>query len=80
LLDFFRGWWAGVQRIGHTTTFLFNTVFLSIAYFVGVGPTSLVARAVRKRFLEKDIDPKAATYWSDRNLTTEPLDKYRRQF
>ncbi|NIO20671.1 MAG: hypothetical protein GTN76_08010 [Candidatus Aenigmarchaeota archaeon] len=39
-----------------------NTVLLSIVYFVGIGLTSLIGKAFRKKFLDTG-KTEAKTYW-----------------
>jgi hypothetical protein len=77
---FFRGLLDGFRSVGHNIAALFNGFFLTIAYFVGVGPSAVVAWIVRKKFLDMRVRTADASYWEDHHKTTEALDKYRRQF
>jgi hypothetical protein len=77
---FFRGVYEGFKSVGHNIAALFNGIFLTIAYVIGVGPTTIVAWVVRKKFLDLRFGSADTTYWEDHDKATEPLDKYRRQF
>ena len=80
LRDFSKGWLAGFKRVGTSFATAFNALFLSIAYFLGVGITAIAAKIVRKRFLDTTWSPQRATHWVDHVQKTEPIDKYKRQF
>ncbi len=77
---FFRGFLDGFKSVGHNIAALFNGVFLTIAYVIGVGPSAVVAWIVRKKFLDMRVRTDDASYWEEHRRMTEPLDKYRRQF
>ena len=70
----------GQKLFGETISGIVNLIVLSIVYFLGVGITSIIAKVVGKRFLEKRLDKNAATYWQDLNLNKKPLEDYYRQF
>lgn len=70
----------GMKQFGEKITAVVNTVLLSVVYIVGVGLTSLAARAFRKHFLERKTSQKAPTYWTDLNIKKQEQKKYYRQF
>lgn len=65
--------------VGRGIALIINTVLLSFVYFIGVGITSLIAKAFGKRFLEVKSSKKSS-YWSDLNLKRKKLEDYYRQF
>ena len=77
---FFLGLKEGFKEFGENIARIVNSVLLSIVYFVGVGPTSLIARIVKKSFLETKIEKNKKTYWTDLNLGKRPKEEYYRQF
>jgi len=56
---------------------IISLVLLVIVYFVGVGLTSIVAKAFGKYFLEIKQEE---SYWSDLNLKEKPMGEYYKQF
>ena len=58
---FVRGLRDGFLVFGKNTTAIVTAVLLSVAYLIGVGLTSLVARIARKHFLELTLHK--GTYW-----------------
>ena len=76
---FFKGFLTGFKRFGHTFATVVNFVLLTIVYIIGVGLTSIVAKAVGKSFLNTKKRRKPS-YWEDKNLTKEPKENYYRQF
>ncbi len=75
---FVKGFVAGFRNFGYNITNVVNFVLLLLVYFIGVGSTSLMAKLSRKKFL--DLKQKGETYWKERNLGKQTLDKYYRQF
>ncbi len=57
---------------------LVNTIISLLIYFVGIGLTSLVAKAFGKNFL--DYKSEANSYWSELKLSNENIQSYYRQF
>ena len=57
-----------------------NSFLLFIVYIVGVGLTSVVAKIFGKHFLDKKIDRKSNTYWSDLNIKKKSIKECYRQF
>lgn len=77
---FFSGLKEGFKEFGENIARIVNSVLLSLVYFIGVGPTSLVAKITRKSFLDTKIDKKAKSYWSTLNLRKKPKEDYYRLF
>jgi len=77
---FFKGFKQGIHEFGTSIGSIINSVLLTLTYFVGVGLTSVVAKAVHKHFLETEISKRKKTYWSDLNLTKKPIEEYYRRF
>jgi hypothetical protein len=80
MMRFLSGIKEGFKEFGENIALIVNSVLLSIVYFVGVGPTSLFAKLVKKSFLDVKIEKKSKTYWSDLNLKKRPEEEYYRQF
>lgn len=77
--DFLTGFVVGFRYFGRGLSVTINTALLLPVYLVGVGMTSLFARAVSKSFL--DTGPvKKDTYWSDLKLQKKSNECYYRQF
>lgn len=70
----------GMKQFGENITALINTLLLLMVYFIGVGVTALIARFIRKQFLDQKTSKEAKSYWSDLHITTEEQKKYYRQF
>ena len=75
---FVKGFKTGFKTFGYKVTNIINLALLSIVYFIGVGATSLIAKAAKKRFLE--LKQEGKTYWKERNLGKQPLEDYYKQF
>jgi hypothetical protein len=80
MMSFLSGIKEGFKEFGENIALIVNSLLLSVVYFLGVGPTSLVAKIVRKSFLDVKIEKKSKTYWSDLNLKKRPEEEYYRQF
>jgi len=77
-MTFLTGFKEGFQDFGKCISAIVNTILLSAVYFLGVGPTSVVGRLLRKRFLE--LEKQERTYWNDLQPGRRPLEEYYRQF
>lgn len=76
---FVKGFVIGFRNFGRMVTSIVNFVLLALVYFIGVGPTSLIAKLSKKKFLDLNLKG-ANTYWKERNLGKQPLEHYYRQF
>lgn len=61
---------AGIMQV------ITTTIILSVLFYVILTPLALIARLFGKRFLERDIDKNASTYWE----TVVRVDDARNQF
>ncbi len=78
---FLMGCKEGMHLFGQNLALIVNTILLSAVYLIGVGPTSLIARLVGKRFLETKLRKgKNDSYWQDLSLKKRPMEEYYRQF
>lgn len=70
----------GQKKFGEDIGMIVNSLLLTIVYILGVGATYIVAKLVRKSFLEVSQNKKAASYWEDLNLAKKKKEEYYRQF
>ena len=78
-IDMLIGFKDGTQSFGRMVTLIVNSVLLGIVYFLVVGPISLIARGVKKEFL--DIEGKESdTYWEELRLKKRAMNEHYRQF
>jgi hypothetical protein len=77
---FLDGLLKGMKLFGECVSTLVNSILLSVAYLLGVGIPSLLARAFGKRFLDRTVERHAKTYWRKLDLHKEPIEEYYRQF
>lgn len=75
---FLKGFKKGMKGFGENITVIINSILLSFVYFIGVGPTSIIAKLFGKHFL--DLKYSKDSYWSDLNLKKKKLEDYYRQF
>jgi large-conductance mechanosensitive channel len=77
--QFFSGFLKGFKDFGHIITNIVNFILLSIVYFVGIGPTSIVAKISGKHFLDLK-KKKTDSYYTKKDIKKEPIENYYRQF
>lgn len=77
---FFKGVKDGMHRFGLDIATLVNTILLSLAYFIGVGITAIIAKLAKKKFLETKLNPRAKTYWNNLNIKKRHIDEHYKQF
>lgn len=77
---FFKGFKIGMKNFGNHPGRVVNTSLLVLIYFLALGPTSIIAKLKKKRFLKLSLDNSAATYWENLDLKTKPQEKYYKQF
>jgi len=68
----------GIKLFGETIAIIFNSILLTIVYFLGVGLTSIVAKIFGKKFINKNLN--SETYWEELDITTTKFEDYYRQF
>ena len=78
--NFVKGFKEGKGFFEESMAFLVSAILLSVIYVVGVGASALVAKLTKKEFLQTRINKETKTYWSDLQLTKQPLEHYYRQF
>jgi len=59
---------------------IMTKVIMFVLFFLVITPTGLVARLCGKKFLDIEIDKKAATYWIKREHAPKNKSDYERQF
>lgn len=67
-----------LEPIGKIISSIVNFILLGIVYFVGIGITSIIFKLFGKHFL--DLKNNKASYWEERNLSKEPIEKYHRMY
>jgi len=77
---FFKEIKEGFKAYGDLIGTFVNSILLTIVYVIGVGITSILAKIVRKDFLEMKIDDSKETYWNELNIGDEDLSLHYRQF
>jgi hypothetical protein len=78
--DFSLGFKKGIHNFGCNITTIVNSILLTAVYVIGIGLTSLVAKILKKHFLDMKLSEKRETYWADLDLNKESIDEYYRQF
>jgi hypothetical protein len=76
---FLSGVKEGFREYGENILLIINSVLLSVVYFIGIGLTSLAAKAAGKRFFDK-ADKRSKTYWTDLDHGKRQKNGYYRQF
>lgn len=77
---FFEGFKEGFKEFGHNINLIVNTILLSIVYLIGVGITFIIAKSVKKYFLDLTLSKESETYWSDFSSKNKEIEEYYRQF
>lgn len=76
---FFLGFKKGIKNFGELPAEIINVILLTFVYFFGVGITNVIARLVKKNFLETKISNQDS-YWTELNLEKTEIGGYYRQF
>lgn len=71
-----RGWLALSALLNRTV----SAVVLAIIYLVVITPMGLCQRISRKNALQRRFDPKASTYWTDREEASPSAETLPRQY
>jgi len=77
--NFIKGFKEGRDMFGEFIGTVINSILLTIVYFLGVGVTWLFSKIFNKKFLEKDLDSNAKSYWQDLNLSKVKMEEYYKQ-
>jgi hypothetical protein len=57
---------APFEFVGKRVAILINVILLTFVYFTAFALTAILAKIVRKHFLEQKIDENKKSYWSKR--------------
>lgn len=57
---------APFEFVGKKVAFLVNSLLLSAVYFTVFAATAIIAKMMRKRFLQLSPDKAAKSYWMER--------------
>ena len=71
-----KGWMTLAILLGWVMT----RVILVILFYLVLTPTALIARLVKKDFLDRKMDRTAKTYWRKRERKDFDAENYERQF
>lgn len=77
---FFRGFLSGFRYFGEIVVGVFNTLLLTIIYFISVGPTAFILKIRNKQLLNISFSFQPKSYWEDLNIQTRSLESHYRQF
>ena len=80
LKSFFTGFFEGTKKFSSNINVIVNSLLLTIVYFTAVAATSILAKLLRKNFLDIDSSQKKDSYWQNLNLKKENRQKYYQQF
>ena len=80
LNNFCKGFIEGSKEFGLSINILVITSLLTVVYVLGVGVTSIVAKAIGKHFLNTQLAKNQDTYWTELNLKKKEIDEYYKQF
>lgn len=78
--QFFRGYKKGMENFGSIISTIVNTIILSIVYILGIGLTSILAKIVRKKFIETKVLKNKETYWSNIDSKNKSIKEFYKQF
>jgi hypothetical protein len=76
-IKFIKKFWNGFKRFGENIALIVNSFLLFFVYFIGIGASVLIAKLLKKKFL--DIEKKES-YWQTLNLSKKEEEYYYRQF
>ena len=77
-LSAFKEGFIGFNNLIRNTV---NFILLSVVYFVGVGPVSLIAKLTGKKFLDlKPTTLHQKSYWKENKVTKQKFEDYTRSF
>ena len=68
----------GFQHFGLKVNLVVTSLALTIVYFIGIGPYSIISKTLKKDLLE--IKGGKVTYWKDKKITKRKLEEYMRTF
>ena len=71
--------YLGWMSLAFVLGLIVSTALLTVFFYLVVTPIGLVARIFGKDFLQRKLDPNAASYWLPRNTSRAPAD-YEQQY
>mgnify|MGYP001579666641 CR=1 FL=1 len=74
--DFIKG---VLEPFARAISSIVNFILLSIVYFIGIGPVSVLMKLFGKHFLELKKHNRKSN-WDDHKVTKQPLEQYYRTF
>jgi len=77
---FFTGFCRGMRDFTATLSAVFNTILLTLVYFLAVGPVSIIAKLTGKKFLHAQMEEKEDSYWQDIKIRAESEDDNYKQY
>jgi len=77
--SFGYGFKEGIKLFGECVSTLINSLLLFFVYLIGVGLTSICARIVGKKFLDREIDERES-YWNELDIRRKSVAEHLRQF
>jgi len=77
--QFITGLKDGFEGFAAMITGIMNFFLLAIAYFLGIGPVSVIGKIMGKHFLELGKEKKDS-YWVKRDAGKQETEKYYRMF
>lgn len=66
--------------LGSILGFLMTIVILTFIFYLIMFPISVIARILKKNFLELKLNKKANSYWNDRNTNLKNINSYEDQY
>jgi len=77
--EFIQGLRNGFEEFAKLITNIINFILLLIAYFLGIGPTAILAKIRKKQFLDTKKEERES-YWVKEEIKKEEKRRYYRQF
>ena len=70
----------GLRWVGNKLNWFYTLLLLSMVYILIVGPMFLIAKLLRKDPLAKKNTPHLTTYWQERIISEQTLERQKHQF
>jgi hypothetical protein len=68
------------MTLAYVLGWVMTRVLLIIIFYIGITPVALIARLVRKRFLDLEFEPERESYWVKREPHDRGMERYESQF
>jgi len=76
---FFKGFKEGFSSVGHGIGDIVNFFLLLIAYIIGIGIPAVIAKLLKKRFLDLEI-PAEDSHWHEPEEYEDEMEDCYRQY